>query len=618
MRTRLRVAGVLVLLGSSASPGLLAAPAAVASEIPIQIEACATADPTAGDSDDITSDAAAAETASPSPTPTTIACAQDAGAEASAEETSGDEAPDDLATGAESATAEPDEEPSARAAAATGTATITAIEDQAVLTSARTGDRIAVEVSDLAAEASVTVQLCDSTGACTLLASLVTDAEGAADTTLILPADLPAGEATLDFDDGSTQAVAPLTVLGTQIVAAAEALTADTTIVTLTGTGWDPERPVTIQGFTGTDSSTDPTSDPQVEVAVDAAGEFTAEYEVSDAETTSVIVDQARTSTAIGSVYLVSGVIGSGGGPGEQPSEGPSQGPGDTPTDSPTTAPTTAPTQNPAVPPVAVDPVPPGEAPGAEEPEEIPLPGDVPVDDVTAEPVPGEEVEELSVSEARLDGVATLGEMFGGSPERDLIFLVENVGASTIDNPIVRVAVGRSAELEPQIVAVEVGQLDPGDQAVVTVPLELPMAAFGTYRVVGQVGEDATMGGFELEWTTYPWGLFVLNGLGALLLAWGIRHRLLAAKPAAYRPAGAGAGLAAGEGDAVVDLTAAESWWAYRARGGIPAAPSEAGAAAFAAAARAAEDRAADEAVVDLAAAEKWWARRAESGTQAS
>ena len=92
-----------------------------------------------------------------------------------------------------------------------------------------------------------------------------------------------------------------------------------------------------------------------------------------------------------------------------------------------------------------------------------------------------------------------------------------------------------------------------------TVPLELPMAAFGTYHVVGQVG-DTEVGAFELEWTTYPWGLFALNALALVLLAWGVRHRLAAC--VARRAA---ALALPGDADAVVDLAAADAWWAYRA-----------------------------------------------------
>ena len=119
-------------------------------------------------------------------------------------------------------------------------------------------------------------------------------------------------------------------------------------------------------------------------------------------------------------------------------------------------------------------------------------------------------------------------------------------------------SVGRSEDVEPELVDAEVGALDPGEQTVVTVPLELPMAAFGNYRVVGQVG-DTELGAFEVEWTTYPWGLFALNVLALVLLAWGIRTRLAAAAPGAAPPR-----WRRGDADAVVDLAAADAWWAYR------------------------------------------------------
>src|SRR6185369_1605203 len=86
-------------------------------------------------------------------------------------------------------------------------------------------------------------------------------------------------------------------------------------------------------------------------------------------------------------------------------------------TDTPTTTPTTTPVAPPAITP----------------PLDVPLPVDTPGEDPVAD---------LSVTEARLDGEVTLGELFGGSPQRDLVFLVANVGDETVENPIVRVSVG--------------------------------------------------------------------------------------------------------------------------------------------------------------------------------
>lgn len=473
---------------------------------------------------------------------------------------------------------------------------ITDVDDQDVLTAGRPGDLVTVALSGMASSAMLTLQVCDAAAACAVVAAFMSEPDGTATTTFMVPASAPVGADSLTVSDGTTTVTTPLTVLGVQVVAAAEALDEDSTTVTLTGTGWDPERDVTIRGYAGGDSSSAATDDPEVAAAVDAAGEFTAEFVVAAEDTESVIVDQARSDSSIGAVYLISGVIGSGAAADPDPTDDPDP----TSSPSPSAGATTAPVVPPVTPPV-----------------DIPLPSDIPVDEPPTEtPTETPAPVDLSVTEARLDGEATLGELFGGSPKRDLVFLVTNAGAETVENPVVRVSIGRSDDIEPELVDAEVGVLGPGEQAVVTVPLELPMAAFGTYQVVGQVGETDN-GGFQVEWTTYPWGLFALNALALALLAWGVRHRMLL-----RRPAGAGALAPAADGDAVVDLAAADAWWAYRAGTGprprgVPVAP---GLSSPAVPLPPVPDESlTGEAVVDLEAAEKWWARRpGRGGSRAS
>lgn len=475
---------------------------------------------------------------------------------------------------------------------------ITSVQDQAVLDTARPGDVVSVKVAGMASSAPVSLKLCPASGSCAGVGGVITAADGSATTTFMVPGDAVVGAGTLKVSDATTEIATGFAVLGVQVVAAAEELDTESTVVTLTGTGWDPRRDVTIRGYAGSDSSSVATSDAQVVAAVDAAGAFTAEFEIADEDTQSVIVDQARSSSHIGAVYLISGVIG-----------GAAVDPADDPADDPTDAadPTGTPTTTPVTPPAAVDPVVP--------PVDIPLPGDIPI---TEPPVttPGEEtaVADLSVTEARLDGETTLSELFGGSPKRDLVFLVTNVGDQTVTNPVVRVSVGRTADIEPELVDAEVGDLDPGEQAVVTVPLELPMAAFGDYHVVGQVG-DTELGAFEVEWTTYPWGLFALNVLALALLGWGVRRRVM------LRRKTAAAVLALpGDADAVVDLAAADAWWAYRSGTGPKpvhrvVAPVQSGITGPAVSAGPHPDEPqSGEAIVDLDAAEKWWGRRAGKG----
>ncbi|KQW53692.1 hypothetical protein ASC77_05345 [Nocardioides sp. Root1257] len=483
-------------------------------------------------------------------------------------------------------------------AVASATAIVTGVADQDVLDAGRPSDVVSVDLAGLASSAPTTLQLCSTAGVCAVVGDLVTGPDGSATTTFMVPSSAPVGTGTLRVGDGTTQVDVGFTVLGAQTVAAAEALETDSTVVTLTGTGWDPKRPVTIRGYAGTDSSAEATSDPDVVVDVDATGGFTADFEVADEDTESVIADQARTSSHIGAVYLISGVIG--GAVDADPTDPGTDDPGtETPGD------TETPPGSVTTPPIAAPVVP---------PEDIPLPGDVPIQEPPAETPVEDATAELSVTEAHLDGHATLGELFGGSPQRDLVFLVENVGTETVENPIVRVTVGRTDDVEPEVVPAEVGSLDPGEQAVVTVPLELPMAAFGTYHVVGQVG-DTEVGAFQVEWTTYPWGLFALNALALVLLALGVRHRM------AERRRGQAAALAVpGDADAVVDTEAAVAWWAYRAGvGPRPSAPRAVPTGTTALAPTPPplllDDAATGEAVVDLEAAESWWRRRAEKSS---
>ncbi|WP_243057085.1 hypothetical protein [Nocardioides sp. SR21] len=440
-------------------------------------------------------------------------------------------------------------------------AEVTRVVGQKVTTAARAGNEVVVDVTGFPSSAPSVARLCDE-DACGRDVRVWIGQDGTGRAELSVPDDLAAGDGRVEVTDGATSASAEITLLGEPALAAAEEPGTDTTSVDVTGTSFDPEKKVTVRGY---DADGEPTSDQAVTATPDGAGGFTATFVVSDPATETITATQA--GGVLSASYAFSGQIGT------------------TPVD-------------PVDPPVVVPPVvPPVEEP-IEPPVDIPPPTDIPIDEVPGEEPPvvaPVDEEQLTVTEARLAGNATLAELFGGAVRRDLLFLVTNVGESTVENPVVRVSVGRSTDLEPEIVAAEVGVLDPGDEAVVTVPLELPMAAFGTYHVVGQVGDSET-GSFDLEWTTYPWGLFALNALGAILIVWGVRRRLEAKRPAPYSPA-----IAATGDDSVVDLAAAANWWAYRDGTlpitGVPIAPPM--------------EQVPLDAVVDLDAAEKWWARRA-------
>ena len=189
----------------------------------------------------------------------------------------------------------------------------------------------------------------------------------------------------------------------------------------------------------------------------------------------------------------------------------------------------TSPVTSPVVPPAVAAPLLP-----------VPQEREVDVVDGQEEPVVEAEVSgaaELEVSDARLQGDATLGEMFGGVVRREVVFMVENVGDAAVIDPPVFVGVGRSPDVEPVLVATRLGEIEPGDRVGVSVDLELPIASIGTYYVTGQVA-DATVPAFALPLETYPWGLIALNVLALGLLVWALRRRSGAAPVA--RPAGRG------------------------------------------------------------------------------
>jgi len=133
----------------------------------------------------------------------------------------------------------------------------------------------------------------------------------------------------------------------------------------------------------------------------------------------------------------------------------------------------------------------------------------------------------LTVTDVEVQGDTGIGSWFGASPTRQLVITVRNDGDAVAVNPELTVGVGKAVGLEAQPVTIEEFSIDPGETETITVEVSLPFAAFGEYRVVGQVGPSEG-GGFSTTWSSYPWGLVALNVIGLLLLAWGISRRVVA------------------------------------------------------------------------------------------
>lgn len=448
---------------------------------------------------------------------------------------------------------------------------------QKVTTAARAGDRIDLRVAGVDSEGEYTAQICAPQCA-TDADPLKAGVDGVGTTSLTIPADVPAGPATIQVASGAQSfPVHALTILGAPAVAATEVPGEGRLDVTVMGTGFDPGATVILEGVAGRAT----TGDATVEVEVGPEGSFQAAFGATDGDTTSLRLVQKREGglDALVVTYDLEGAVPA---PVDPPDEDPR---GDETKTDDTESPSEVPTGTTTAPGTTTS-----TTPSALAPVEIPLPGDRPVDVVDAPAAPvADPAPALKVSEAHLAGEATLAEMFGGSSKRVVTFLAENVGESVIVDPLVALGVGRSSDVEPVIAAANVGDLQPGARVAVDVDVALPMASFGVYQVVGQVG-DSDDARFTLEWETYPWGLIALNLLGIALLAWGLwrrRQRRLNPTPLLAGSDGEEAGAS------VVDLTALDEWWKT---GKVTS--------------RVLTTEDENDSVVDLDAADRWWAKR--------
>lgn len=466
-------------------------------------------------------------------------------------------------------------------------ARVVAIDDvvgQARTTGARAGDQIKVRVEGLPADAPFTLELCSSGEAPTCVGAdkpeaLISEATGAGSGVITVPADFPAGAAQVHVDRAGVAplSIGDLSILGAVTFEANEVPGEGRLDIGLNGASWDPATRVTIEALTATGSRT---SDPVLEISPDLDGGFVGIFTAVDPGSASLRVTQERTEvsgTHEVTHTLVNAVPGVPPIDDEPPAEKDPPVAQDPPAEEPKAPGTTAP---------GVPAPPSTSAPVAAPPVSIPQPVDLPFDTVDAPVVDPAAEGVLKVTEARLDGETSFGELFGGSPRREVVFQVENEGEGVVVSPSVRFGVGRDATVDPVIVASEIGDLQPGARAAVSVDVALPMASFGTYQVVGQVGDSET-NRFNLEWQTYPWGLIALNVMGIVLLVWGLRRRHLTRN----RPAP----LVAQDDEAgasVIDLTALDQWWTHgRVARAVSLEPDD------------------NDSVVDLDAADRWWSR---------
>lgn len=455
------------------------------------------------------------------------------------------------------------------------------VDGQKVLTAARPGDGVEVTMAGFPSEVAVPLGFCGPAGEadrpCGPSTPITTQPDGSAATTLVVPQDAvpgpgtirarsPIGSADVTFDQ-------PMRVLGEPALELGK--TSAKNRVRVIGTEWDPLQPVRLRAVDEDGERVGKS----VSVTAGAGGRIDARL-TAGADVVSVVAEQQHRAEMLeASVDVPAGESdGTGGGTG-----GGTSGNGSGSTD-PSAGTNTSGAPAAAAPVLPLD---------------IPAPVDLPVTTVPDPQVAGTVAggEPLAVTKVTLTGSARVSDLFGRGPKRVLKLQVENVGDADVIAPGLSIAVGKGKDSDPIYASDGFGRLAPGATRELTIPISLPAGAIGTYTVTGQLG-TGDAGSFTVAWETYPWGLFGLNGLGILLIAFAIRRRIATPGPSRIAAlvgtprTAAAPGLDAGE--AVIDLAVLERWWALQAGDAIR---------------ETVGSDTMDDAVVDVDAVERWLER---------
>ncbi|GIE90277.1 hypothetical protein [Actinoplanes regularis] len=131
-------------------------------------------------------------------------------------------------------------------------------------------------------------------------------------------------------------------------------------------------------------------------------------------------------------------------------------------------------------------------------------------------------VHELELQDHHLSG-RTAAAWFGAPEHLELTFTVRNPTPSTLVGATLQARLGGGGD-DNVFHTEQVTGLGPGQSRTFTVPVDIPLFAFGRYVVTADVGGLA---GVRMTYNAYPWGLALINIAGALLITWGVLRRLL-------------------------------------------------------------------------------------------
>ncbi|GAA2609359.1 hypothetical protein [Paractinoplanes durhamensis] len=127
----------------------------------------------------------------------------------------------------------------------------------------------------------------------------------------------------------------------------------------------------------------------------------------------------------------------------------------------------------------------------------------------------------LEFQDGRLGGGSWTA-WFGAPDHLRLTYTVRNPSAATLTNGTLsaRMAGDGTDDIYYQAPVTDLG---PGQSRTFTVPVDIPLFAFGRYAVTVDIGGLAVA---RAHHEAYPWGLFALNAAGLALILWGVLRRL--------------------------------------------------------------------------------------------
>ncbi|MEV6342788.1 hypothetical protein [Actinoplanes sp. NPDC051851] len=135
-------------------------------------------------------------------------------------------------------------------------------------------------------------------------------------------------------------------------------------------------------------------------------------------------------------------------------------------------------------------------------------------------PAGATQVRTLELQDYYLSGRSSAA-WFGAAEHLTLTFTVRNPTTSTLVSAVLQARLDGGGD-DNVYFQQKVEDLKPGESRTFHVPVDIPMFAFGRYVAHADVSGLATV---TLRYNAYPWGLFLINIGGLVLIAWGVWRR---------------------------------------------------------------------------------------------